>query len=92
MATEEDQTLLRVIGEILHYVWDPIDVRGLPQTRDEYDSYIDSVFVMLKSGCSESDLVLHLERIVDEQMRLPSRERKSSDAACGLVMWRDYLA
>ena len=39
----EHQELYGRVGEVLHYLWDPIGVSGVPQARDEYDSYVPQV-------------------------------------------------
>jgi hypothetical protein len=88
----QDQTLLRVVGEVLHYVWDPIGVAGVPQARDEYDGYIGAVCSLLRSGAPESDMAAHLVRVADERMGIPGRDKESREAAALLVDWRDFLA
>jgi hypothetical protein len=64
----------RRIGEILHYMWDPIGIRGIPQARDEYDSYVHQVFAHLERGASESDISQHLASITVEHMGLAQTE------------------
>lgn len=44
------------IGEILHYLWDPIGVRGIPEARDEYDSYVAHVGALLERGGGKRDI------------------------------------
>lgn len=88
----QDQALVRVVGEVLHYVWDPIGVAGVPQARDEYDGYVGPVFSLLRSGASESDVAAHLVRVAGERMGLPGRDKESGEAASLLVDWRDFLA
>jgi len=86
----QDQELLRIVGEVLHYIWDPIGVAGVPQARDEYDSYVGAVFTLLRSGATDADISAHLEQIVVNRMGLPGR--RSNDAASVLIYWRDYQA
>jgi hypothetical protein len=43
MSSKYEQDLLTRINEVLHYIWDPIAVRGEPNARDEYDSYVPPV-------------------------------------------------
>ena len=88
----KDQSLLSVVGEVLHYIWDPIGVSGAPQARDEYQGYVDQVFSMLRSGSSESEIALHLSGIARDRMELRGLEKKSAEAASVLVEWRDLLA
>jgi len=33
----EDSRLHPAISEVLHYIWDPSGVAGVPEARDEYD-------------------------------------------------------
>ncbi|MGE9297066.1 MAG: hypothetical protein ACQKBV_12335 [Puniceicoccales bacterium] len=35
------------VDEVLHYIWDPIGVAGVPEARDEYDAYISTVYTVL---------------------------------------------
>ena len=87
----KDQALLRVVGEVLHYVWDPIRVRGLPQARDEYDGYVGPVFSMLRSGARESEIFTHLVNVAADKMGLPGRTTEAKQAASVLVSWREFL-
>ena len=88
----KDQLLLRAIDEVLHYIWDPIGVAGIPQARDEYAGYVASVYSWLRAGAPESEISAHLTRIADENMGLPGREEKSAEAAAVLTDWRDFNA
>jgi hypothetical protein len=64
----------RRIGEILHYMWDPIGVRGIPQARDEYDGYVHQVFAHLERGAPESEISQLLASITAERMGLEKTE------------------
>ncbi|KFN46798.1 hypothetical protein P873_14590 [Arenimonas composti TR7-09 = DSM 18010] len=88
----QDQQLLRIVSEVLHYIWDPIQVSGVPQARDEYEGYVGLTYSLLRSGASETDISEHLQRIADERMGLPSRKQKADLAASVLVDWRDFLS
>ena len=91
LLSPQDQALVRIVGEVLHYVWDPIGVAGVPQARGEYDGYVGQVFSLLRSGASESELAAHLVRIADEGMGLPGCDKESGEAASRLVDWRAFL-
>lgn len=86
-----DHKLLAAIGEIMHYVWDPIGIAGTPQARDEYESYVGPVFSLLEAGASEPEIAAHLARVAEADMGLPSHHKVSSKAASLLVNWRDSL-
>ncbi len=40
--------LYRRTDEVLHYLWDPIGVAGIPEARDEYHSYLPVVFSLVE--------------------------------------------
>lgn len=86
----KDKELLRIIGEVLHYLWDPIGVAGVPQARDEYDGYVGPVFTLLRSGASDSEISSHLEAIASERMGLPGRKELADATAAILIDWRDH--
>ncbi len=71
----------RRIGEILHYMWDPIGVRGIPQARDEYDGYVHQVFAHLERGASESEICRHLADITAGRMGLENTEASAKHDA-----------
>ena len=88
----QDRKLLNIVGEVLHYIWDPIGVSGVPQARDEYDGYVGPVFTLVHSGAVVSDISVHLQRIASERMGLPGRQERSDAAATVLIDWRNFLA
>lgn len=87
---EQEKMLHRRIGEVLHYVWDPIGVAAVPQARDEYDSYIAPVFALLNAGASEAEICTYLDRLATDWMGLGDTLLLSKKAASVLVNWRDF--
>lgn len=66
------------ISRILWEIWDPIGVNTIPEARDEYDSYVNEVFIMLIGESSDDEkLGEHLLRIATVTMGLsgPTLER-----------------
>ena len=53
----------RYINEVLPYVWDPIGVAGMPQTRDEYDSYVPGVFKLVEGGANKNEIAVQFYKI-----------------------------
>ena len=61
--------LLTRVDEVLHYLWDPIGLSEIPEARDEYSSYADVVFSMLKRGADGKEIVsisLRSEQVIWE--------------------------
>jgi hypothetical protein len=71
----------RRVSEILHYIWDPIGVRGVPQARDEYDSYVHKVFSLLERGASEPEISQFLSDISTEAMGFLATEATATHNA-----------
>jgi len=90
--SHEERRFYRVIGEALHYVWDPIGVSGVPQARDEYDNYVPQVFALLRAGASESEVSAHLQSLSEDRMGLSKLSERANEAASVLVDWRDHFS
>ena len=43
--------------------WDPVGVLGIPEAKDEYDSYIEGLYKLLSSGASKNILYDYLYNI-----------------------------
>lgn len=83
--------LRQAVSEVLHYIWDPIGVAGVPQARDEYDGYVDHICDLLWQGADSSLLANHLVQIADQRMELPGTRSRADLAANKLLEWRDVV-
>ena len=89
-----DEELLSRVDEVLHYLWDPIGVSGVPEARDEYTSYAGVVFSFLKKGAKEAEIVQYLKKIRVEHMGMGTYEDSRSnetDLAEILVNWKETI-
>jgi len=70
MTSKEERAreIQKAIGEVLLRNWDPIQVKDVPQARDEYDAYIGGVYRLLSSGATALQIAEHLVRIETEQL------------------------
>ncbi len=87
----EADALERAVSEVLHYVWDPIGVAGVPGARDEYDGYVGDVCALLWRGADAEGLAAHLVGIADASMGLPGTQARAERAADILLAWRDVV-
>ncbi len=72
----EGDAKLRMVKLILHWVWDPIGVRGIEEAADEYDSYAVPVFELLERRSPSQEIAAYLTYIESERMELkPHRDR-----------------
>lgn len=69
--TQPEKELYRRVDEVIHYLWDPIGVSEIPQSRDEYFSYYPKVFSLLIEKAGEEEIVEYLLSI-QEDMGLPA--------------------
>jgi hypothetical protein len=86
-----EKELYQRTDEVMHYVWDPIGVNGIPQARDEYDSYLPQVFSMLIERKSEDEIAAYLTGIESKRMGLAPRPEKASQVASILINWCETL-
>lgn len=86
-----DKELFKRCGEVLHYIWDPIGVAGVPQARDEYDSYVPQVFGRVRDRASPEEIAAHLNRIEVEEMGLRATPEHALKTAEVLLEWRQWI-
>ena len=84
-------TLYKRCDEVLHYIWDPIEVAGAPGARDEYESYLPQVFRLLMDGAEREAIVEFLVRIETESMGLRPNPAGAAAAVDALFEWREWL-
>ncbi len=91
--TEKDNELLKRVDEVLHYLWDPIGLRGVPEARDEYTSYAGVVFSMLKRGTDNNEISRYLVRIRADHMGMGRADESTGedDIAEILANWKEIV-
>lgn len=81
--------LYRKLDEVVHYVWDPIGVAGIPQARDEYYSYLPKVYDLVLIG-DKSKLKEHLNKLAYVNMGLSDLcETRTEEAVSAMLAWKD---
>ncbi len=65
------------IQRILLNEWDPIEVRGIPEAKGEYDDYVGGVYRLLATGASPQKVAEHLAEVELTTMGLPRRAIES---------------
>lgn len=91
--SRSDIELLLRVDEVLHYLWDPIGISGVPQARDEYSTYAGGVLSLLKRGAKASDVADYLGKVRRENMEIgPSQHSLSElEVAEVLIDWKDVM-
>lgn len=74
-------TKLRMVKVVLHWVWDPIGVRGIAEAIDEYDDYAQPVLELLNRGSPDEEIVGYLTCVETERMGLPPHRNRNEDVA-----------
>jgi hypothetical protein len=87
----QDKELLCRIDEVLHYRWDPIGVAGVPQARDEYESYVPQVFQLLKGTVDGKDVADYLNWLGTEHIGMGSDPSRDAEVVEALLRWRNHL-
>lgn len=73
--------ITKKIKEIFSDDWDPIGVQGISEAQDEYDAYIPSIYSMIYSKKTESELFDYLWEIETEHMGLSGNRTQIQIAA-----------
>lgn len=88
----KDATLYQAVDEVMHYIWDPIGVRGVPQARDEYHSYVPQVFGLLMKGENREKIGDYLGQVTSDTMGLTGKARDHDLMVADiLINWKAAL-
>lgn len=87
----KEKQLYRQTDEILHYLWDPIGVRGAAQARDEYHSYLPRVFSMLINNSKDHEIAEYLVKIEEGSMGLSPNKENAIDVARTLIATKEWI-
>jgi hypothetical protein len=87
----DDRALYQAVEEVLHYIWDPIGVAGVPQARDEYQGYVPHVFGMLREDADSSAIAKYLSEVSVDAMGLRSAPEHDVKVAEILIGWREVI-
>lgn len=91
--TPPEKELYRRVDEVIHYLWDPIGVSGIPQARDEYYSYYPKVFALLQEKRDDNEISEYLLKI-QKNMGLPvgpESEKRAEEITKILIEYRDWI-
>ena len=55
--TKNEKEFYNRIDEILHYIWDPIDISGIPPARDTYKIDVATIYDMFMNKKPAEELV-----------------------------------
>jgi len=91
VSTQEGKALYQRVDEVLHYLWDPIGVSGIPAARNEYQSYVPIVFALLNENASMEQIAGYLNEIVTKQMGLRENTDATRHVAAVLQDWKAAL-
>jgi hypothetical protein len=86
--SKADRELFYRIGEVLHYMWDPIGAAYEPSARDEYSSYVPRCFSILKScGNDPKNISVYLSEVREKNMGMPEDKSKDLAVAELIIEW-----
>jgi hypothetical protein len=87
--TEQHRLFTIRIGEVLHYIWDPIGVSDQPGARDEYDSYIPYVMGFALKNDREG-LINYLYRTAAHTIGIAVPHEQNEEVADLILDWRQW--
>ena len=86
-----NKDLRQRVDEVLHCIWDPIGVSGVPEARDEYAGYVLPVVGLLNSGESAETIAKYLFDVVTDRMGLTGNLAHDREVAEVLTNWAEVL-
>jgi hypothetical protein len=87
-----DTELYQRVDEVLHYIWDPIGVAGMPTARDEYYSYLPTVFSLLtQANDNDEKIAEYLVYVVTDRMGLHETKEHALEIVDVLQDWKQTL-
>jgi hypothetical protein len=89
--TQKERELYRRVEEVLHYMWDPIGVAGVPQARDEYESYAPKVFQLVRDTADGKDVASYLSWVSTDRMGLEPNPDSDSEVVEVLLALRNHF-
>lgn len=89
--SDQEKALYQRVNEVLHYMWDPIGVSGVPEARDEYSSYLPSVFQLLVHGDGAETIADYLSSVSRDSMGLGGNRSRDFKVAETLIDWRNQI-
>jgi hypothetical protein len=87
----KEAALYAAVDEVLHYIWDPIGVRGIPQARDEYHNYLPQVFSLLRDGRNAESIADYLGEVTRETIGLSGDAKSDLETATVLIDWKEAI-
>ena len=87
----KDEIYRGAVDEILHYMWDPIGVAGIPAARDEYTNYVGEVVEMVSKGSNLESIAQLLNNIAVQRMGLSPNIANCIDVAKSLIDWYEAV-
>lgn len=73
------------IQKILFHDWNPLDLQTLREKHNEYTSYISTVYQLMTSEQSESELFDHLWWVETDQMELTGNTEHTKNVTHNLL-------
>jgi hypothetical protein len=87
-----DAELYQRVDEVLHYIWDPIGVAGMPMARDEYYPYLPTVFSLLTQDDNNDEKIAeYLIYVATDRMGLHETKEHVLEIVDVLQDWKQTL-
>ncbi len=89
--TTTEKTIYDRADEILFYLWDPIGISDVPQTRDEYHHYLGPVFSKLMQNSTPTEIADYLVMVETQNMGLSPNKEHALKIAKILLEMKEWM-
>ena len=91
-SSPRDVELYQRVDEVLHYIWDPIGVSDMPAARDEYYSYLPTVFSLItQDENNDEKIAAYLVHVATERMGLHETKEHALEIVSILQDWKTTI-
>ncbi|MFD0986464.1 hypothetical protein [Methyloligella solikamskensis] len=87
--TQDSSALLEQVRTVLREAWDPIGIRDVSDTEDEYEDYVPAVAKCVADGATAGEIAEALLKIERESLGLPGDPARARRVAERLHAVRD---
>lgn len=91
LISKKEKDLYTRIDEVIHYIWDPIGIAYEPGARDEYHSYLPTIYKLVTTNSSNVTIAEYLDKIQSENMGLPPGLTQNIKVSNILLEWAKFL-
>ena len=87
----KDNELYKRVDEVLFYIWDPISVSDEPYARDEYLSYLPTVYNLLIEDKPKEKIIQYLNGVLVDKIGMARNDEHTNNVVEILLKYKEIF-